>query len=118
MWSKARSIIETLYQDTATIHVMEKTVNAYGITETAPTVLYEGLPCRISNKGHPASKHVVTNEDADSGLVLYCSPDIVIPEGSRIGITRNGRLEWYKWSGRAMRYNTHQEIEIVKQERA
>ena len=91
----ARAAIESLYTDTCTIRVQqEKQPEPYSmpsaITRTEAAVLVSDQPCRLSfeslavSDGDPAA--VVSQT-----VKLFMSPDIVVPAGSEITVTRQGR---------------------------
>lgn len=69
-------------------------------------------PCRVSfnTNGPAAGTDSVTN--ADQQVVLFIRPDVVIPAGSRVRVTQNGRTVDYYASGRARVYTRHQEIPL------
>lgn len=107
----ARLAIESMYTGRATVTAREKAVNKHGGTVYQEKELLTDIPCRLSHKS------VVQSASDESGAFkaekvteLITSPDITIPENSKITVTQAGRTEAYTLSGSPAVYDTHQEI--------
>lgn len=111
MFQRARKAIERMYQDSCTITVRKPIRNPdTGITSFTEQTLDTVLPCRISHKTLAAVGHNEVADNVSQVMVLYLEPEIEIPAGSRLAVTRNGKEVLYCRSGEPMRYHTHQEI--------
>jgi len=112
----ARSAIESLYTDVCTITVLHDVQPAQdappsAIKRTEAAVLVSGQPCRLSYKSLAAS----TGDPAAAvfqDVRLLLSPDICVPAGSGITVTRQDRTLDFKSSGLPAVYATHQEIPL------
>ena len=111
--SAARSALETLYFDTATIIEYREVFNPEdGSTGVEEVVLCENQPCKIS---HEDIKYNY-DRDASDGVMLasklFIRPELIIKSGSKIIVTRNGVSTTYKNSSEPARYMNHQEIKM------
>ncbi len=108
----AKQAMEALYDDECTVTVFTPTIDENtGITETVETVLYENIPCRISFDANAA----VADGEApgmDRDATLFIAPDVEIPAGSKISVTRQDETTDYHRSGVPAMYATHQEIKL------
>lgn len=108
----AKQAVEALYEDECTVTAFVPTINEEtGVTEPVETVLYENIPCRISFDANTAA----ADSEApaiDRDATLFIAPDVDIPAGSKISITRQGMTTDYHRSGVAAMYATHQEIKL------
>lgn len=113
----ARSAIESLYTDVCTIRVQrdaepEPYALPSAIKRTGAAVLVEGQPCRLSydslsvSEGDPAAA-------VAQAVKLLLSPDIAVPAGCEVTVTRQGRTLEFSGSGLPAVYPTHQEIPLV-----
>lgn len=107
-----RQAIERLYNDTCTVKVLKYVKDPVTRVEKSTEVnLIENEKCRIS---------FTTIAPAENGIVsavkqvtkLFVSPDIEIPSGSKIEVTRRGRTTEYCRSGEPAMYDSHQEIPL------
>lgn len=116
--SIARSAVESLYFDTATIIEYREVFNPEdGSTGVEEVVLCENQPCKVS---HTSARQAYDGAAADSIRLiskLFISPDLEVRAGSKIIVTRNGASTVYKNSGEPARYYNHQEITIETWER-
>lgn len=104
--------LKRLWTDRCTVMVRESERGAAAEEFFRDVTLIEDEPCRLSHK---------RSDTVSSGLpqvnqsaVIFMSPETVVPEGSWIYVTRNGRTEVYKRSGTPAVYSGHQEIPVVK----
>ncbi len=112
IWDGARKELEKLYEDTCTVYSHESVRDEEtGITKTAEKALYEAVPCRLSFASSPAVSGDMAPEIGQS-VKLFLSPEVEIPPGCRIDVTRAGRVISYKSSGMPALYPTHQEITL------
>ncbi len=109
---KAKKAVESLYDDTCTIYTYKQIKNAKtGVTEQQKDVYAENIPCRISFSNFPS-----TSDDEQAkitqGVKLFINPEIKIPAGSFITITRQKTMTNYACTGQPAIYKTHQEINL------
>lgn len=110
-----RKAVERLYADTATIITYDNTdIDEYGKVRQRE-ITHESVPCRLSYKNSPATSGDVMPVFAQT-ITLFIAPDIEVPEGAAIDITRNGKLLHFKSAGAAQRYQSHQEIALERRE--
>ena len=109
----AKQALATLYDDVCTVYIFTPTENPdTGITESVETVIHEQVPCRLSFGTDTA----VSDGEAptvDRDATLFLVPDVDIPAGCKIRVTRNGVATDYARSGVPAVYATHQEIKLV-----
>lgn len=73
------------------------------------TQIYTDITCRISFETLTDTSH----EDAPlvkQQIRVFCSPDVSIPAGSELVITRNGITSTYKCSSKPAIYDSHIEV--------
>lgn len=110
----ARRAMERMYIDTCTISVNAKTVDAKThVTRQKWTTLVKDEPCRVSFASFPANGKTETADAMTQSVKLFLRPELDVPAGSRIDVTRTGRVVRYKRSGAVALYPTHQEIEVT-----
>lgn len=109
---KAKKAVESLYNDTCTIYTYKQIKNVKtGVTEQQKDVYAKNIPCRISFSNFPS-----TSDDEQAkitqGVKLFINPEIKIPAGSFITITRQKTATDYACTGQPAMYKTHQEINL------
>lgn len=116
----AGDALKNLLTDRCTITIQKEQKNPVNKqTEFIDTVLLSDEPCRVSFESISS-----TSPDNGTALVsqavkLFLRPDVYIPSGSTITVTRKGRTETYVRSGKPSLYPSHQEIILkLKKERA
>lgn len=115
IWQNAREAIETLYEDTCTITAYMPETDEDGITSTAESVICEEEPCRVSFTSLQNTSDTMAPEQSQE-VTLFLSPDLTVPPGCRIDVTRYGAVFTYKSSGIPAVYPTHQEIRLESYE--
>ena len=103
-----RKALERGYTGTFTVTERKKVVRADHSTGLAEVQTVTDIPCRLSFTTSPAAGDGDTATLTQS-VKLFCAPEIIIPEGSRITVTQNGVTEEYARSGMAALYDTHAE---------
>lgn len=107
-----REALETLYTDKCTVMHTE-TYEENGITKYTKKVVYKDIPCRLSF-GKTESGSPTVSQDiyprTNQNVALFISPDVDIPSGSEIEITRNGITRLYHMSSEPKIYPSHCEI--------
>lgn len=107
-----RKSIEKLYDDTCSIYEsgMIKDPKTKITKPTDDILVVENQQCRISFKTISPTNQTESNNKTSQEIKLFIAPELLIKEGSKIVITRNGRTTEYKNSGTPAIYSTHQEI--------
>ena len=107
-----RKSIEKLYDDICNIYESGlRKDSKTGITKpTADNLVVKNQQCRISFKTISPTNQTESNNKISQEIKLFIAPELLIKEGSKIVITRNGRTTEYKNSGTPAIYGTHQEI--------
>lgn len=107
-----RKTIEKLYDDTCNIYEngLRKDPKTKITKPTADNLVVKNQQCRISFKTISPTNQTESNNKISQEIKLFIAPELLIKEGSKIVITRNGRTTEYKNSGTPAIYSTHQEI--------
>lgn len=80
------------------------------VTRQEEALVQEGIPCHLSfSSAAPAAVAGTVTQVAQT-IKLFLAPELLIPPGSRIEVTQQGRSESYAQSGKAAVYSSHQEI--------
>ena len=103
-----RKALERGYIGTFTVTERKKVVRADHRTGFAEVQTVTDIPCRFSFTTSPAAGDGDTATLTQS-VKLFCAPEIIVPEGSRITVTQNGVTEEYARSGMVAMYDTHAE---------
>ena len=115
---KAKKALVLLYEDTCTIYVNEPVLNEVtGITEYKETARQENVPCRISFGSAAAAAADEAAPEVQQSITLFLAPDIDVPAGCKISVTREGNTVDYCRSGVPSVYKTHQEVKLELFER-
>ena len=113
-----RAAVERLYTGIMTVTEYKPVTDTVTkITSNQEIDIMTDVPCRISY----TSVNAVNMQDGaahtEQGIKLFCAPELVIPSGSKITVTQNGRTIQYKQSGETAVYTSHQEIMLELFER-
>ena len=103
-----RKTLERGYTGTFTVTERKKVVRADHSIGFAEVQTVTDIPCRLSFTTSPAAGDGDTATLAQS-VKLFCAPEIIVPEGSRITVTQNEVTEEYARSGMVAMYDTHAE---------
>lgn len=110
---KARSAVEKLYCGTMTVFEKEEKFDEdTKITSFEDKAVLTDEPCRVSYS------NIAITEEQDGAnkkvqeIKLFCSPDIVVNEGSKIVVVQHGVTVEYQRSGTPAVYKSHQEIKL------
>lgn len=111
----ARKALEKLWTDRATITQWEKVTDPETkLTEFQETPLLENVPCKLSfetltsSNGEPVAA-------VQQAVKLFLSPDVTIPPGCKVTITRPNETERtlvFQSSGEPGMFHNHQEIQL------
>ena len=107
--------LRSLWEDRCTVRVKQDSETPNGRTVQTETVLFAGVPCRLSQKS--VNIHNVTQDSSHAALevqstVLLLDKALNIPAGSTIFVTHEGITHEYVQSGVPARYSVHQEIPV------
>ena len=116
MVSAQRKALERLWKDRCSVFVKKKVTDpTTKLTDFVETPLLQDQPCKLSfetltsSSGDPVAAITQT-------VKLFLSPDLEIPAGCKIVVTRFNDLErkfTYSQSGEAGVFTNHQEIQLV-----
>lgn len=107
-----RAAIERGYTGVADIYTITRTQDARHVTVMRRQKTLAGIPCRISYQSTGAGVDAGEITQAAQNVKLFCAPEYVIPAGSEIIVTQDGRAITYTASGQTSHYPTHQEIPL------
>lgn len=119
-YERHRAVIEQLYEDTCTIQ-------QYSLGEKDPkTRVIKGAwqdvivdePCYLDIKNHAAANPSETISTVSQSVVVILSPEVSIPEGSRLIVTKKGITRTFKVSGFPRVEGSHQEVVLELDDKA
>lgn len=100
--------IEGLFEDLMTVTVEKGTRKDPETFETIPDVevIYRDEPCRLSygSSNHSEGEFITKGEQV---IKLFTRPDVVIPQGSKIEVKRQGAILLFGKSDEPYRYGSH-----------
>lgn len=106
-----RKAIESLYDSMATITTVKETRNKEnGQMVSSVVTLYEVQPCRVSSKTNNQAVEADLYKDKKQDIKLFIAPELEIPIGAKIAVTKNKKTTNYSNAGKAFNYDSHQEI--------
>lgn len=107
--------LRRLWTGTCTIIVQKPVVNEEnGQTKLTDVTLLENEPCRLSFKNVNTTGENNEASPVQQVTKLFLDNAVVIPAGSKLVVTQNGRTAEYEKSGEPAIYSTHQEIVVEK----
>lgn len=109
IYNLTRQAIESQYD--AKCDVIERKSNIINnITKQIEEKVLEDKDCRVSFEDINVNTETDTESKKIQKIKLFIAPELNIKSGSKIVVTRKGRITTYKNSGEPAVYNTHQEI--------
>lgn len=69
-------------------------------------------PCRLSYSGTTPAAGSGTVTMVAQTIKLFLAPEPLVPPGSRIEVTQQGKTESYTYSSKAAVYSSHQELSL------
>lgn len=111
-----RKAIETTYTDRCTIQEFKNAIMD-NVSTTTKEIILDEEPCRLSFKQISSAINSNGASSITQEIKLFISPDVVIEPGCVMEITREGKKERYKASGKPAVYPTHQEIILELEKR-
>lgn len=117
---RLRRAQERMYNGRMTVYVKQlQPPDENGLSRLEETAVIENAPCHISYDTISQNEQAEHYANKKQEIVLYCDPEIEIPEGSKLAITQNGRTVAYQLSGAPAVFLSHQEIDLeIFRERA
>lgn len=110
-----RQALESTYNGVCRIYESRQVKDSVTKITSTERVLTNEFPCKLS-----FSTSTVKEKEGVYVQVqqtkLFCSPDKVIPAGSKMEITQDGRTGVYEQSGYPAVYDTHQEVVLKLKE--
>lgn len=106
-----RAAIEQTYDGTCEIYEQKPVKDPdTKVTSHKEIPMQEEIPCHLSFSSMPPAAASGTATDVVQTIKLFLAPELIIPPGSRIEVSQQGRTESYGQSGKAAVYSSHQEI--------
>lgn len=106
-------IIKSLWTGKCTVEIKSPKKNEKtGRTDQEDEILFADEPCRIS---FASKKSTAPADDAavvPQTIKLFIDKEKIIPPGSKITVTQNGKTQAYSRSGEPAVYSVHQEIAL------
>ena len=112
-----RNAIESTYQDRCDIYKL-KDKKIGSVTEKVMYKAYSQLKCALSQKSIKTANQTDQTNIIRYDAKLFIMPEIDIPAGCEIWVYSHGRKLRFISSGEAFVYETHQEIMLLRNERA
>lgn len=115
---RGNRLAERYYTDRATIKRTDHYVTSDGETRSQSDLLiYENVPCRISQKSLPTNLQTETVNDVFYEIKLFISPEYEIRQGDIITVTRGASTNVYV-AGEPFLYADHQEVSLQRKGQA
>jgi len=109
-----RKALEMLWHDRCSVIVRDKvTDQTTKLTRFVERTLYRDQPCKLSFKALTANRDDSNAALVSQAAVLILGNEIDIPPGSKISVTKAGKVVDYESSGEPGRFTNHQEIPLV-----
>lgn len=106
-----RQAVEATYDGTCRIYGMRAVKDPdTKVTRQEETLVQERIPCHLSFSSVAPVAGSETVTAVAQTIKLFLGPELLIPPGSRIEVTQQGRSESYAQSGKAAVFSSHQEI--------
>ena len=106
-----RKAIEATYDGTCRIYGMQSVKDPVTkVTRQEEVLVQDGIACHLSYSSTVPAAGSDTVTGVAQTIKLFLAPELVVPPGSRIEVTQQGRTESYAQSGKAAVYPSHQEI--------
>lgn len=103
--------LQRLWTDRCTIHVKKEVVSQVNKRTTfVDEALISDEPCRLSFETLNSTNEFGNAASLVQKAKLFIAPEVLIPPGSKISVTRNGVTIDYEQSGEPGLYDNHQEI--------
>lgn len=111
---KFRETLQMLWLDRCDVIVSEHYRQENGATGMRDKTLHSGAACKLSFFQSNASSGAADVQGPAAPVMqpakLILAPDVEIPTGSRICVTREGKKLYFKSTGQPMAFFSHQEI--------
>ena len=113
-----RILHKIMYKDRATVYRHQRTVRENGAATSEPVLVYENVPCKLSQYGKDIASHIedraaILSED----LRLCCDHDYVIRPNDVVQVSHQGQ-RFTLHAGQRFAYPTHQEISLRRRKEA
>ena len=106
-----RKAVEATYDGTCRIYGMQSVKDPVTkVTRQDEALVQDGIACHLSYSSTALAAGSDTVTGVAQTIKLFLEPEPVVPPGSRIEVTQQGRTESYAQSGKAAVYSSHQEI--------
>jgi len=114
-----RKVLESTYFDLATVYRKQPNEDEDGITSNTYTPVHENIKCALSKKTLKATNQTDTSNNIEYESHLFLDPSILIKAGDKIIIVIGANSESRTmYSGEPFVYSSHQEVPLMRDERA
>lgn len=104
-------ILQMLWKGKCTVKVRQSRINPITKrTEFDEVTTYTDEPCKLSFETISSTDENSNAASITQKAKLFIGPDVIIPPGSKITVTQNGRTVDYEQTGEPAVYTNHQEI--------
>lgn len=119
MFNQMSEEIEILYRDKVTIYAAESKKTDRGMISVSK-IIAEEYPCKLSISGPKASEPNGIYGTDEIDAMIYMDKSIKVPAGAKIDVElSNGSVLHFKNASKGYQeYQSHQEISVVKDEKA
>lgn len=107
-----RKAFEKMFNGTCTIIIKQEYEKGNGATGFTDVATVTDEPCRLSFSSSPVATDSGTVTLANQSVKLFISPEISIPEGSKITVSQDGVTRTYKRSGMPIIRDVIQSVEL------
>lgn len=113
-----RKQIERTYTDRVTVQRLVDVKLPTGKTEQRPGMVYDDERCRLSQTGLARNNQTEAENQIEYDAKLFIAPEVEILQGDEMKVTRRGR-DYHFIAGEPFPpYETHQEVNLSRKDRA
>jgi len=114
-----KDILAKTYFDTATVYRKQPTEDADNISKLTYQPVHSNVPCALSKKTLKATNQTETSNNIEYEAHLFLDPGVLIKPGDKIIITIAANNESrIMYAGEPLVYSSHQEVPLMRDERA
>lgn len=111
-----REMLEKTYYDTVNIYKNSK-VKKDGETKHSRELVYKNQKCAISKNSLPTNNQSDSANSINYAVTLFIAPEVEIKQGYLLEVTHINQTQKYT-AGEPFIYVTHQEVILLREDRA
>lgn len=113
-----KEILEDTYYDRCDIYRKTVSENEFSITKQVRQLIYQGINCALSQSKSSNPLENEAHTSIRSEHILFLSPiEILAGDELEITIGASGKVKRF-WAGESFVYSSHQEVPLLREERA